>query len=189
MNKIGSEPCADTGVRWTVTDLDTALADSVVGVLRDNSGSAIVREILGSLEETEFATDQIERVASQSPTLSWRVGEAIAEVYLTDWRNCSFPWPMSRDARRSRASLPGADLVGFTTGKTGERFVFGEIKTSSQASYPPGVMYGSAGPRQQLEELQDSVSVREVLVRYLAVRSEHAPWRDRFLGAARALLG
>ena len=95
---------------------------------------------------------------------------------------------MSRDARRSRASLPSADLVGFTAGKTGERFLFGEIKTSSQASYPPGVIYGSAGLRHQLEELQDSVSVREVLVRYLAVRAEHAPWRDRFLGAARRYL-
>lgn len=184
MYKIGSEPCAGTGVRWTVADLDTALADSVIGVLRDDGGSAIVSEILGPLGETEFATDQIARVTSQSPTPSWRVGEAIAEAYLTDWRSCLFPWPMSRDARRSRASLPGADLVGFTTGKTGERFVFGEVKTSSQASYPPGVMYGSSGLRQQLEELQDSVGVREVLVRYLAVRSQHAPWRDRFLGAA-----
>ena len=184
MYKIGSEPCVGTGVRWTATDLDTALADSVVGVLRDETGSAIVREILGHLGETKFATDQIaERVTSQSPSPSWRVGEAIAEVYLTDWRNCLFPWPMSRDARRSGASLPGADLVGLTTGKTGERFVFGEIKTSSQATYPPGVMYGSSGLRQQLEDLQDSVSIREVLVRYLAVRSEHAPWRDRFLGA------
>ena len=68
MYKIGSEPCGRTGVRWTVTDLDTALADSVVGVLRDNSGSVIVREILGPLEEAEFATDQIERVTGQSPT-------------------------------------------------------------------------------------------------------------------------
>ena len=99
MYKIGSEPCVGTGVRWTVTDLDTALADSVAGVLRDESALAIVREILGPLAETEFATDQIERVTSQSPSPSWRVGAAIAEGYLTDWRNCLFPWPMSRDAR------------------------------------------------------------------------------------------
>ena len=167
MYKIGSEPCKGIGVRWTETDLDTALVDSVVGVLRDESGSAIVREILGPLGETEFATDQIERVTSQSPSPSWRVGEAIAEVYLTDWRNCLFPWPMSRDARRSGVSLPGADLVGLTTGKTGERFVFGEIKTSSEATYPsrshvrfvratptvggsPGVCQHSRGTRQVL---------------------------------------
>ena len=54
MYRIGSEPCAGTGVRWTVTDLDTVLADSVVGVLRDNSGSAIVREILGPLEDALY---------------------------------------------------------------------------------------------------------------------------------------
>ena len=66
--------------------------------------------------------------------------------------------------------------------------MFGEIKTSSQATYPLGVMYGSSGARQQLEDLQKSVSIREVLVRYLAVRSEHAPWRDRFLGAVRRYL-
>ena len=188
MYKVGTEPCTGIGVRWTVTDLETALADSVVAVLRDETGSAIVRDVLGPLEETEFETDQIEKAARQSTSPSWRVGEAIAEVYLTDWRNCLFPWPMSRDARRSRASLPGADLVGLATDKTGECFVFGEVKTSSQASYPPGVMYGSSGLRQQLEALQNSVSVRDVLVRYLAFRAEYAPWRDRFQGAARRYL-
>ena len=186
--EVGTEPCTGIGIRWSVADLDTALAESVVGVLRDETGVAIVREILGPLGDTEFATDQIENAANQTPSPSWRIGESIAEVYLTDWRYCLFPWPMSRDARRTRASLPGADLVGLTTDKTGERFVFGEVKTSSQASYPPGVMYGSSGLRHQLEDLQKSVNVRDVLVRYLAVRSEYASWREQFRGAAQRYL-
>ena len=188
MYKVGIQPCTGTGVQWTATDLDTAMADSVVGVLRDEAGAAIVGDILGPLAETEFSTDQIEKAANQSPSPSWRIGEAIAEAYLTDWRNCVFPWPMSRDERRSRVSLPGADLVGLTRGNTGERFVFGEVKTSSQVRYPPGVMYGTSGLRQQLEELRNSVSLRDILVRYLALRSEHEPWRSRFLAAVERYL-
>ena len=181
--KLGTQPCTGTGIQWTVTDLESALTDSVAAVLRDATGSAIIRDLLGPLGETEFATDQIVQAANQSPTPSWRVGEAIAEVYLTDWRNCLFPWPMSRDARRSRASHPGADLVGFAADQNGDRLAFGEVKTSSEASYPPMVMHSSSGLRQQLEDLRNRVGYREVLVRYLAVRCEHAPWRDRFLGA------
>ena len=80
---------------------------------------------------------------------------AIAEVYLTDHRSCQFPWPLGRDERKSSSSLPRADLVGFRTDESGNALAFGEVKTSSEANYPPRVMYGETGLRKQLENLRD----------------------------------
>ena len=112
------------------------------------------------------------------------MGEAIAETYLTDHRSCSFPWPDGRDERKSGSSLPGADLVGFGIDDDGDCLAFGEVKTSSEQSYPPGAMYGRTGLKQQLEDLRDEEAIRDDLVRYLGHRAGSAPWRARFERAA-----
>ncbi len=112
------------------------------------------------------------------------MGEAIAETYLTDRRSCSFPWPDGRDERKSGSSLPGADLVGFGVDDDGDCLAFGEVKTSSEQSYPPGAMYGRTGLKQQLEDLRDKETIRDDLVKYLGHRAGSAPWRARFEQAA-----
>ena len=119
---------------------------------------------------------------------NWRVGEAIAETYLTDHRSCYFPWPDGRDERKSRSSLPGADLVGFGVDRDGDCLAFGEVKTSSDRNYPPGVMYGSTGLKKQLEDLRDSESIRDDLLKYLTHRVTEAPWRERLENAGKRYL-
>ena len=212
--ELGAEPCTGTGIRWTAEELDGALAGPVAALLRDDAGSMLVGEALSPLLESGFSITGIEGALAleQGPTgrlirvgsdsaysasarrmaratghgslTNWRVGEAIAEAYLTHRRGCFFPWPMSRDVRRPGSSLPGADLIGFVRTADGDRFALGEVKTSAQDRYPPDVMGGRPGLRRQLEDLRDDVALRDQAVRYLAMRSRDAGWRGRFREAA-----
>ncbi|MCY4166216.1 MAG: hypothetical protein OXF03_08775 [Gammaproteobacteria bacterium] len=182
---LDAPPCSGVGLRWSGKELDAALNDRVAAVLFDDEGRTNIEGILAGLAETEFAQDGIRRVLKEPDRIEdWRVGEAIAETYLTDHRSCSFPWPDGRDERKRGSSLPGADLVGFGIDASGDCFVFGEVKTSSQHSYPPGAMHGRTGLKRQLEDLRDDEGVRDDLVKYLCHRAELAPWRVCFERAA-----
>lgn len=182
---LGAPPCSGVGLRWSNEELDYALNDQVAAVLFDDEGRTNIEVILAGLAETEFAQDGLRRVLEEPDQVEdWRVGEAIAETYLTDYRSCSFPWPDGRDERKRGSSLPGADLVGFGIDDAGDCFAFGEVKTSSERSYPPGAMYGRTGLKRQLEDLRDDERIRDDLVKYLGHRAGPAPWRARFQRAA-----
>src|SRR5438105_42178 len=73
----------------------------------------------------------------------------------------------------------------FTRMAQKNRFAFGEVKTSSEAAYPPGACYGATGLKQQLEDLRDNSVIRDDLVRYLGHRAATGPtWKNQFLDAA-----
>ena len=183
--RLGEAPCSGVGLQWSDNELDAAIDDRVAAVLFDDEGKANVEDILASLAETDFAQEGLRRVLEDPDRIEdWRAGEAIAETYLTDHRSCSCPWPDGRDERKSGSSLPGADLVGIGIDDHGDCFAFGEVKTSSDRSYPPGAMYGRTGLKRQLEDLRDSEAIRDDLVRYLGHRAGSAPWRTRFERAA-----
>ncbi len=178
---VGGAPCSGVGLRWSDEELTAAMDGQVAAVLFDDEGKANIGQILAGLAETKFAQDGLRRVLEDRDKIEdWRVGEAIAETYLTDHRSCSFPWPDGRDERKSGSSLPGADLVGFGVDDDGDCLAFGEVKTSSDGSHPPGAMYGRTGLKRQLEELRDSEAVRDDLLKYLGHRVGSAPWRARF---------
>ena len=149
-------PCAGIGLVWGDEELDAALSGPVATVLFDDEGKANIESILTDLVETDFEQDSLKRILSDPDAIEdWRVGEAIAETYLQDHRDCCFPWPDGRDERKSGSSLPGADLVGFGKDEEGDCLAFGEVKTSSEAGYPPSAMYGRTGLKKQLEDLRD----------------------------------
>ncbi len=185
----GFPPCSGIGLKWSSDDLDAALDGPVATVLFDDEGKANIEEILTGLAETDFAQEGLRRVlADPNDIEGWRVGEAIAESYLTDHRFCYFPWPDGRDERKSGSSLPGADLVGFRIDDDGDCLAFGEVKTSGESRYPPGVMHGRTGLKQQLEDLRDREAIRDDLLRYLGHRAKEASWRERFRNAGRRYL-
>ena len=131
------------------------------------------------MSETGFACESVCRIMQQkSPPEKWRVGEAFAETYLTQHRGCSFPWPDSRDERRPKSSLPGADLVGFQVDGEICRFAFGEVKTSTERKYPPTLLYGRSGMTTQLEHLRSSRNTRDCLMRYLFFRQKSLSEKD-----------
>lgn len=185
----GAAPCSGVGLAWTSEELDAALDERVAPLVFDDEGRADIEGILGGLAETEFAQDGLREVLREPDAVEdWRVGEAIGEAYLSDHRDCHFPWPDGRDERKSGSSLPGADLVGLKADENGDVLAFGEVKTSTQAEYPPGAMYGRTGLKKQLEDLRDRAHIRDDLLKYLCHRAKSAPWRPRFENASRRYL-
>ncbi len=185
----GDPPCTGLGLKWSGEEFDAALGGPVAAVLFDDEGKADIEEILRGIVETAFEQDGLRQVLAEPGRIEdWRVGEAIAETWLTGHRDCRFPWPDGRDERKRGSSLPGADLVGLQTDALGDCLAFGEVKTSSEAGYPPGAMYGRGGLKQQLEDLRDSTSIRDDLFRYLGHRAKGADWMERFQRAGKRYL-
>jgi hypothetical protein len=183
-------PVSAVGLSYTQEELDKALKDSVTSVVLDNSGVANISTLLESVVDTDFERRQLKRVLESGDELeSWRVGEGLAECYLSHHRDCCFPWPDSRDERKCTSSLPGADLVGFRGGSSQTiRFAFGEVKTSGENKYPPTAMYGRTGLKKQLEDLRDSVDIRDDLVKYLGYRASKASWKGDYVSASKRYL-
>lgn len=170
---LGSHPISGVGYSFSEEEFECALSGPVASTVFDDQGNASAEDFLLSLSTTEFATESVNRILRQEfPPENWRVGEAFAETYLVQHRCCIFPWPDSRDERRQKSSLPGADLVGFQIDGQTCRFAFGEVKTSEQDSYPPNVLYGRSGMTAQLEDLCSSKTTRDNLVKYLAFRKK-----------------
>lgn len=183
---LGTKPVTGCGRSYSADELDTALAGPVTDILYDNTGKADIKALLIGVAETDFERDAIGRILSNTkPPEDWRVGEALAECYLVDQRNCFFPWPDSRDERKSGSSLPGADLVGFQSDNNDDIFAFGEVKTSTENKYPPGAMYGRTGLKQQIEDLQSDVRIKDDIVKYLGYRAVNASWKRRYQSAAK----
>ena len=186
---LGIVPCSGIGVTWTHDELDSALDGPVAEFLFDDAGTADIVGILAPLANTEFQQDGLKRILSIPENIEdWRVGEAIAEAYLSGHRACYFPWPDDRDERKSGSSLPGADLVGFGTDAKGDCFAFGEVKTSREAKYPPNLIYGRTGLKRQLLDLRDRRCIRDRLMKYLGHRAKSAPWRARYQAASQRFL-
>jgi hypothetical protein len=177
------------GLGVSAEQLEQQLAGPVAALVFDDVGIRNLEDLLDSLADTEFSRKNLDALLADAPAPEdWRVGEALAEHHLNEYHACFFPWPDGRDERKRGSSLPGADLVGFQNEGGHERFVFGEVKTSSHASYPPGAVYGRHGLKQQMEDLRNRCEIRDGLVRYLGHRAAKAVWRKRYQAAAAVYL-
>lgn len=186
--QLGDHNCTGHGLVWSMNEFDVAM-DAVAEILFDVSELADIAKSISDAEDAGFVADELRRVLSiHTPVEDWRVGEAIAEAYLTSHRSCVFPWATNRDIRKRGSSLPGADLVGFSNDHGGYCFAFGEVKTSSENRHPPRAMHGPTGLRTQIEDLRDEDSSRAMLVQYLAYRVLNTTWQDRFKAAVNRYL-
>ncbi len=134
------------GRTHSASQRDAALASDVRVLVQDDTGATKAAALTASLNLTGFQTRNLDAVlkGGSSPK-DWEVGEAYAEAYLATHKRCHFPWSDRWDERKDKSSLPGSDLVGLQETGTPKspsfRFVFGEVKTSAEEKYPPGVMY------------------------------------------------
>lgn len=177
------------GLGVSAEHLAEALSGPVSALVLDASGTSQLAGLLDGLADTAFSRENLDALLdNEGEPEAWRVGEALAESYLVACRGCSFPWPDGRDERKRGSSLPGADLVGFQHEDGNDRFAFGEVKTSSENSYPPGTMHGRHGLKQQLEDLRDRRDIRDGLVRYMGHRAINAPWSDCYRAACSVYL-
>jgi hypothetical protein len=180
-------PVMARGYLFTDAELDAMLAEDVRPIVHDEAGAAELGALLAGVATTEFANQALGEVLNSAHDPEpWRVGEAIAEAYLVEHRHCEFPWLGGRDLKNPESSPAGTDLVGFQTQPppSSARFSFGEVKTSNHHEYPPSLMYGRHGLKQQLEGLRDDPAVKDALVRYLGLHSYGRPWLGRFRQAA-----
>lgn len=138
---------------------------------------------LRGLATTGMATEFVESLLNAVPEpKGWEIGEALAECALRSdsGREVHWPWNTVRDRRTPRASLPGADLVGFYREDDSVLLVFGEVKTSSDTSTPPGVMNGGSGMAWQLEQSATRLDIQHALLRWLHARCDGPPYRDLY---------
>lgn len=166
------------GRSFTAAELNDALTNRLPALLRDEEGRKQIEASLQAVASTQFQVDRLQTALNQTTNLQdWQVGEAMADAYLTDHRDCQFPWPSGRDLRNPLASPAGADLVGFQKHAGSTRFAFGEVKTSQEEKWPPQVVTSRHGLLNQLEELRDSSNVKNHLALiYLGYRALGASW-------------
>ncbi|MDX3924749.1 MAG: hypothetical protein QHC90_02930 [Shinella sp.] len=146
------------------------------------------QDLLG-LATTDMERETVREILdSDPPPPDWAVGEAMAECLLEGEYGASWPWNENRDMKTPRASLPGADIVGLIGEGEEIRFLFGEVKTSSDAKRPPGVMSGRSGLVHQLDTLRSDVSVLRKLIIYLGARCKGTSFEASFNIAAKRMI-
>jgi len=177
---------SDTSVKewrgYRITDeaeFDTFLKGRVKSRVTDEEFEAALTADLQALTTTQMSSDALIAILSANPVpLAWEIGEAIAECLLEDEFDVSWPWNENRDRKTPRASLPGADLVGFCGEENDAVLLLGEVKTSFDKNSPPGVMAGRHGLSHQVDELAKSKEIHGSLIRWLHARcknTEHWP--------------
>ena len=153
------------------------VAGRVKARVEDDEAQGQFAAELHGMATTGMATEFVETLLQAVPEeKSWAVGEALAECVLADdeTREGCWPWNLVRDRRTPRASLPGADLVGFCKEGDAVLLLFGEVKTSSDASTPPNVMNGSGGMAWQLKNEATDLNIQHALLKWLRARCASA---------------
>ena len=147
-----------------------------------DAASSFASDLRG-LATTGMATEFVEHLLKAVPEhKDWEIGEALAECALRSdsGREIHWPWNTVRDRRTPRASLPGADLVGFYREDESVFLVFGEVKTSWDVNTPPGVMNGGSGMAWQLEQSATRLDIHHALLKWLHARCAEPPYRNLY---------
>lgn len=140
---------------------------------------------LNALATTDMEKGTLEKILNhESGRQPWEIGESLAESLLEETHSIKWPWNNERDKKTPRASLPGADLVGFIANGSDYYFAFGEVKTSNDKVSPPGVMTGRSGMIYQLETLIQSMAIQQQLMKWLHARCKGTEYWDPYRSAA-----
>lgn len=162
------------------------IADRVRARVDDDETQDPFAAELRGMATTGMATQFVENLLRAVPEeKAWAVGEALAECVLADdeAREICWPWNLVRDRRTPRASLPGADLVGFCKEGDTVLLLFGEVKTSSDTNKPPNVMNGSGGMAWQLKDEATRLDIQHALLKWLRARCESIKHRALYRAA------
>jgi hypothetical protein len=136
-----------------------------------------------------MARDTLQKLLCSIPEpLDWEVGEAVAECLLEDVEGATLPWNKERDKKTPKASLPGADIVGFIDVGPDTYLAVGEIKTSNDAAAPPNVLYGRSGMINQLDTVAKDRSKHFCILKGLRHRAIEAGCYDKWKKAAQKYL-
>ncbi len=164
---------------------DSFMTRDVAARLHDEEGKNEFEAHLRGLANTGFSDENLNEIlAAEIPEeRDWAIGEALAEAYLTREHNVTWPWNMERDKRTPKASLPGADLIGFEINGEVVRLALGEVKTSGDENTPPGVMNGRSGMIHQIDTLASDLSLICQLLKWLWPRCKRTVHETSFNAA------
>ena len=166
------------------------LKNKVASRLYDEENAQELETCLRGLATTGFAQDSLNAIltAEVPEERSWAIGEAMAEAYLEIEYGITWPWNMERDKRTPKASLPGADLVGFEINNDLIRLALGEVKTSSDINTPPNVMKGRSGMIHQIDNLASNLGLINQILKWLLPRCKGTENEPLFNAAISLLL-
>ena len=169
-------------------DFATFMSNDVAKRLFDEEGNNEYESHLRNLVTTQFGSENLESVlnANIPEEREWAIGESIAESWLSEEYGVIWPWNMERDKRVEKASLPGADLVGFLKENNEIYLVLGEVKTSNQNRCPPNVMNGRSGMRHQIDRLATNLGVINKLLKWLYFRCKNTEYETYYNQAAQS---
>jgi hypothetical protein len=189
-------PADMTATHWRghkivdLAEFDLFLKGAVKARVTDAEFENVLAGDLQALATTQMASETLATVLSASyAPLDWEIGEAIAECLLEQEFNACWPWNENRDRKTPRASLPGADLVGFIGENDDATLLFGEVKTSSDKNQPPGVMAGRSGLVHQIDKLATSPKIQASLLRWLFARCRNTLLWTKFETACKRYIG
>jgi len=172
-------------------DFTQLLATEVAARVHDEEGASDFEAHLRGLATTGFQQESLQALLDATPQegRDWAIGEALAEVHLSQEHGIQWPWNSERDKRTPLASLPGADLVGLMADDDGAILALGEVKCSSEAQNPPQVMSGrSGGMAHQLDVLANDLGLLNTLLRWLFPRCKGTAHEATFNQAMQRLL-
>jgi len=175
--RADAHPVLARGYQYTDEEFGSARAGRLRTLLSDAQGRAGLASLYGSLSLTDFGRENVETALrepeQEEHSRGWREGEALGEAWLVDHKSCAFPWPFNRDLRNPRASMAGAELVGFAGNSVEQvRLAFAQVKTSKEAQSPPQVVTkGDTSLIGQVKELRDNEFTTRTLVNYLGYRA------------------
>lgn len=186
----------DRQVSWSGVQMNDGdaflelLTTEVAERVHDEEGSTAFDAHLRGLATTGFEQDSLQALLDATPQeeRDWAIGEAIAEVHLSQVHGIDWPWNSERDKRTPLASLPGADLIGLMSDEDGALLTLGEVKCSSEAKNPPQVMNGRSGMANQLEKLAEDLGLLNTLLRWLFPRCKGTAHETNFNHAMTRLL-
>lgn len=163
-------------------DCSTYFFNQVSSKIAEADGAELLRSYLSELETTGFDSGMLlKQTKDLVPAVKdWEIGEAIAETALESEHEAMFPWETGWDKRTPKASLPGADIVGFQN-KTVPRFIFGQVKSSSERRVPPQIVNsGDDCMREQMYRLDHTEVERMQLIQWLLPRVKGTDWENAF---------
>ena len=180
-----NEICENIQVEgFSVSDVDCIayFSNQVSSKIAEADSSEQLRIHLAELEATGFDSSVL--LTQQSSAVSrirdWEIGEAIAETVLEDEHEAIFPWETGWDKRTPKASLPGADVVGLQN-KKAPRFIFGQVKSSSENRVPPKVVSTSKDClKDQMYHLRHVPVEQMQLIQWLLMRTRGTDWSSAF---------
>ena len=177
---------------FSVTDqarFETFVREKVKPRYSDNE--VPFEEELRGLATTGMSSEFLGRfLAATTPPEPWEVGEVLAECIITECTHKEIIWPWNgrRDRRTPRASLPGADLVGFCRKDSAVFLLLGEVKSSSEQRNPPNVMSGGSGMVWQLHDNATRLEIQHTLLKWLRSRCESDELKELYKAAVTKFL-